>query len=216
MRARSWSARACEQYRQSVRTWFCTFTLSPTEHQLLEAEAAAKAKEKYPAENLPDKAALLKLQCVIFQKRVKAWLDRCKVAAKLAGRPVNGNVKYLLVAEVHDSEQTSAEMRGRPHFHMLLHEAEIGALISDSECEWAKQKLRDGTWLPYYRVRRDATLRQQWQFGLSELKLATNEKSVYYVCEYLYKAPMHRVVASIGYGKTQSQHENVDEEDALG
>ena len=91
-------------------------------------------KDEYPSEMAASSETLLKLQCQEFQARVKRWLDGIKKARKRAGVNTDYAVKYFLVAEVHDSEKTSEFMRGRPHFHMILHEKEIGTLIDDSDC----------------------------------------------------------------------------------
>ena len=63
--------------------------------------------------------------------------------------------------------------------------------------------MRGASYQPYYRVKPESDLRKAWQFGLSELKLATTEEGVYYLCKYLHKAPMHRCVASVRYGKEE-------------
>lgn len=219
-RANQWGARACEEYRSNARTWLVTFTMSPMEHTLLEAEAMKRFREKFPNEERPDQNLALKLQCQVFQQRVKAWLDYLKKKRKRAGQNTDRAIRYFLVAEVHNSARTSEFMRGRPHFHMLLHEKEIGSLILDEECQWVgastvvaersePEGRPEGRPLgtrnpPTYRVRVESDLRRAWQFGLSELKLALTEEGVYYLCKYLHKAPMYRAVASVGYGKKPS------------
>lgn len=216
-RANQWGARACVEYRRNARTWLVTFTMSPEQHQWLEAEAMKRFREKFPNDAAPDLNGRLKLQCQVFQSRVKAWLDYCKKERKRAGQAVDRSVRYFLVAEVHNSARTSEFMRGRPHFHMLLHEKEIGALIRDDECEWTKErKAPTDPWVPVYRVSVESDLRKAWQFGLSELKLAFTEEGVYYLCKYLHKAPMYRAIASVGYGKDENSAEQTTVADSDG
>jgi len=62
----------------------------------------------------------------IFTERTRQFGFELQNYLKLLrkGNPehVKPAVRYLLIAEMHNSATTSDEMRGRPHFHILLHE----------------------------------------------------------------------------------------------
>jgi len=120
-RALTWALRAQTELRCSVRTWFGTLTLSPTE-QLKYLSLARKAA----FENGDDFEALsegeqFKARVALIGKELTTYFKRVR---KASGAPI----RYVLVAERHQS--------GDPHFHVLVHETAI-----DKPCR--KSHLRD-------------------------------------------------------------------------
>lgn len=190
LRSNLWAARVAGEYRRSKRTWMVTFTLSPAEHALLDIEANKFRR---------DGVEWIDCQCRAYDARISLWLKRCRSEAFRQGRPVVGNTKTLRVAEVHDSDKTSDLLRGRPHFHMLLHEREIGSLIRDEECEWVQERDKHGVLQWLYRAKDEALVRAQWTFGHTKFTLCFEEKQAYYLCKYLHKKPIYRIKAGIGY-----------------
>lgn len=119
-------------------------------------------------------------------------------------------MRYMLVAEAHNSEKTSVEMKGRPHFHILVHDYSDNGLVSGSPLE-AIASGRDGEWEKrliktkqgykgFAFVTDDAFIRKNWQLGFTKFQLATSEQSIFYLCKYLSKSMLARVRASIEYG----------------
>lgn len=168
----------------------CTFTLSPAEDAVLDIEAAKYVRPGQP---------FIDAQCRAFDARVSRWLKVVREQAFRDGKKIRGATKVFRVAEAHDSEQTSALKRGRPHFHMLLHEKEVGSLISDTDCEWVQERNKQGELVWLYRVKDDCPVRTAWPFGWSKIVLCFSEESAYYLCKYLHKKPIYRVKAGIGY-----------------
>jgi len=120
-RALMWAQRAQTELRCSVRTWFGTMTLSPT-NQLKFLSLA----RKYEIDNGEDFDALsegeqFKARVALIGKEVTTYFKRVR---KASGAPI----RYILVAERHES--------GDPHFHVLVHETLI-----DQPCR--KHHLRD-------------------------------------------------------------------------
>jgi len=188
LRNRQWTARAAAEFRANVRTWMLTFTLSPGEHALLDARCYSRNPAPTPDE-------LLKLRCSEFAKLISQWFAGLHKGSR------RDHTSYLAVAEVHDSDRTSPLMRGRPHYHMLLHERFSGALIPDIDCEFATESDAAGEPRTVYRVKDDSPARQLWPFGFTKIILCFDEKSAVYVCKYLTKnSSVGRVKASPHYG----------------
>jgi len=158
----------------------------------------------------------------VFGDEVQKFLKRLRKGDKYH-RPV---IRYLLVAEAHDSASTLSVMRGRPHFHLLLHEMEVGSLVTGNprDCitygasgEYVRCKYKAGTqWREGVFVHDDAFLRTQWHFGFTKFQFAENAKAAAYLCKYLTKASDERVRASQNYGAEKEApiyHMNVNETD---
>lgn len=122
-------------------------------------------------------------------------------------------LRYLLVAEVHDSDETSEEMRGRPHFHLLMHEQQAGQLVTGDPLEVLRTRERSGeyihrfVWNKRYKkwdervhVADDAFIRKNWTLGFTNFQWAQSAQAASYVCAYLSKSQMLRVRASQHYG----------------
>lgn len=213
-----WTGRAISEYHRAARTWFGTLTLSPQEHYVIDARAQARLgrsgvnwQQLSAKEQFAERAKELGVEATKFIKRLRNG-NLVTLPEGVAGPqiPHKPKIRYLLVAEMHDSAQTSDEMRGRPHFHMLLHEAEAGALVVGKpltalfagrslEMEMRKYKTRNG-WKPGVFAADNSFLRRNWTLGHTKFQLAESPMSAAYVCKYLTKALAVRVRASQGYG----------------
>lgn len=216
-RSKMWAARAIAEYDKWPMTIFGTFTMSPEEHYLADVRAARLAAERHVDFDCATDAERFTYRARVFGAEVTNWIKRIR-----AGR--DGHtftpVRYLLVAEVHDSENTSLEMRGRPHYHMLLHCMQAGSAIIGSpqraievgpeklRCdvaagEWECRNVLDkhGRWIPHAFLRDEAFLRREWTFGHTKWQWAEDHRSAFYVCKYLTKAMHVRVRASLHYGE---------------
>lgn len=205
-RAHQWRNRAVAEVRGHAMTLFGTFTMSPEQHYLLDGQIMAGTREaRNPGRWKRHPCDMRDLSAQeVFTKRVQAFGDRLteylwRIRKGRSGeRP---HLRYLLVAERHDSDGTSPEMRGRPHFHVMLHTNTPNRLVRGSPF------LPSGEWYVNRKnqvfVSDSAWLRSQWTFGFTKFELATSERAAWYVCKYISKALDCRVRASQGYGQTQ-------------
>lgn len=159
-----WRHRAVWEIAQAERTWFGTLTLRPEEHY--KVDLLAKTHERETLET--DYVSVFDLRAREVGKMATRYFKRLR---KETGQPF----RYLLVNEIHDGKNTSPEMRGRPHLHVLLHEF---------------------TGQPF----RKELLQRQWPHGFSNWKLVENVKAAGYITKYISKALDARVRASINYG----------------
>jgi len=179
-----WTGRAITEYQQASRTLFGTFTMSPEQHYLLDMRASlgfrhGKADPRYAV----DFGKLSPQE--IFTERTRQFGFELQNYLKLLrkGNPehVKPAVRYLLIAEMHNSATTSDEMRGRPHFHILLHEQQgrsalvngnpVEAVLNgrDGEYEMRRVKTRLG-WQRLAFVADDAWLRTTWTLGFTKFQ----------------------------------------------
>jgi len=196
MRSMHWAHRAKTEFDRAARTWLGTITLSPFQHSLIDAKVAAKAHET-GASWLTDWTSrdVFRERCEIMGREISLWLDRIRVTERRRrGRGgVPPRFSYLLVAEEHRSERTSTTMVGRPHYHILVHEALPYELIRpEEEHLTAKGKVR---------VADGAMVRTQWQLGYTQFELCTDSRAASYLCKYLSKDMLWRVRASRAYGE---------------
>lgn len=219
-----WTGRAITEYQSAPRTWFGTLTLSPEEHFRIDARAQARLWSKSvdwrrlsAREQFEERAKEVGEEMTRFIKRLRK--GNTAVGERGPQLPHEAvKIRYLLIAEMHDSERTSEEMRGRPHYHMLIHEQIAGALVVGSpkaallsvdgksyEMERRMYKTRSG-WKPGVYAADYAFLRAQWTLGHTKFQLAESANSAVYVCKYLTKALCVRVRASQGYGMQRPSH----------
>lgn len=203
-----WTGRAITEYHRAARTWFGTLTLSPDEHYLIDARAQARLgsqrvdwQQLSAKEQFAERAKEVGVDMTLYMKRLR----------KGDAEHVKPQIRYLMIAEAHDSEQTSDEMRGRPHYHLLIHEQEAGALVlgnahsvligglQDREMERRMYKTRHG-WKPGVFATDEAFIRREWKLGHTKFQLAESVNSAVYVCKYLTKALHVRVRPSQRYG----------------
>lgn len=205
-KARYWMGRAADEYRRAARTYMGTFTLSPAEHAELDRKVALAC----PKGKL-DRNELFKARARAFGDHLDEWLSRIRAGALWRANIRSESFRYLLVAERHDSEQTDEWLRGRPHFHMLLHEQSVGALVvgdplkaleEGQSGEFEMRKVfRNNQWQPGIFLKDNSMVRLPWTFGFTKFELCFSEASAVYVCKYMSKAGAYRVRPSIRYGK---------------
>lgn len=211
-RSWQWRTKGLAEFAAHRYTLFGTFTMSPEQHYMLDARIASGANGR-PRRDMRDLAAqeVFSLRTQAFGDELQKWLKRVR-EGRQGEKP---QLRYMLIAEMHDGEKTSDEMRGRPHFHIMLHTQTIQTLvrgaIEDKTSEWLVTKA--GRIL----VKDDAWLRQQWTYGFTNFELAKDDRAVWYVCKYISKAMTCRVRASYGYGTytegTEVRRANVSEEE---
>lgn len=208
-RAWQWRERASEEFRAHTNTLFGTFTMSPEQHYMLDARIASNAGARH-RRDLRDLSAqeLFAARAQAFGAELNLWFKRIR-EGRDGEKP---SLRYLLVAETHDEDKTSEVMRGRPHYHVMLHTDELTKLVrgvpGDVASEWLVSKT--GKIL----VRDDSWLRRQWTFGFTSFELAKDERAVWYVCKYISKAMACRVRASHCYGKTRNGVEQASDASA--
>lgn len=160
-----WATRAETEIQRAQRTWFGTLTLRPDEHIRMEWKAATKIGN-FAAQAPRKKFELLSnetgREVTLFFKRLRKNNPHCQI-------------RYLCVTEIHDGPETSPELRGRPHIHLLIHEAP-GQLLTKRSLE------------------------REWELGFTKFRLA--DKGIgWYISKYVSKASESRVRASLNYGK---------------
>lgn len=190
-RGRLWRHRAIAETQRAERTWFGTLTIRPDQQYRLEGAARLAYGQNWDGLSHDAQFAALAAQA---GKLVTLWLKRVRAnggmsaaqrlayrrQAEQAGSPKEIEpvaFRYLVTCEVHNGSDTSVEMRGRPHFHFLIHE-NAGAPLR-----------KDG-------------IAQPWEWGFTNIKLVKGIAGAMYVAKYLSKADDVRVRASENYGQT--------------
>ena len=215
-----WTIRAMAEYQRWPITIFGTVTMSPEEHYRHDAIIVQGTRGddgqwiRHPA-NIHEMSAteLFAARVGVFGDELQKFLKRVRTGRKI--KP--GQLRYLLVAEAHDGPQTSEAMRGRPHFHVMLHECQPGILVDGNprtafvegqSGEYIRVRYKSG---PDYRegvfVRDDAFLRTQWTLGFTKFQFAESARAAGYLCKYLNKCSDSRVRASQNYGLEETNKE---------
>jgi len=215
-RSMFWQGRAMTEFQNADRTLFGTFSMSPEEHCRLDDLITIRLAEGRVNFNELSSDEIFQERVKEFGAEVTKWIKRVRKQLRLAPQ----SLRYLLIAEVHDSDRTSDEMRGRPHFHILLHERYAGQLVEgqphmvvaeeDSSGEYvlAWYKDKNGKWQRKARLAPAALLKREWQFGHTDFQWAETANAASYVCKYLSKSMMLRVRASNSYGAPMDVHLN--------
>lgn len=205
-----WAARAVDEFQRWPVSVMGTFTLGPEQHLLLDNRARVSLRERGRDFDLISDQDRFSARCTEFGKEVAAWLKRVR-QGRDGETPTR--IRYLLIAEAHDSEVTSAELRGRPHFHMLLHDEVAGAaiqgnpataIVNGRDGEWEMRKVfqKGIGWRPAAFVCDEAFIRKNWTLGFTKFRWAEDARSCYYVCKYITKGELTaRVRSSIRYGR---------------
>lgn len=217
-----WSARAVDEFYKAPRTLFGDFTTSPANDDLLDNRARVRLREKDVDFDKLDAQSMLTERVREFGAEVTKWLD---VVRHGRDGHTPTPIRYLLVAEVHDSDRTSEVKRGRPHFHILIHEKTAGSAVkgdprhaiihggSKTWCdieagEWEQRMIfhkSEGVWRPHAFVRDEAFIRKNWTLGHCKFQWAEDARGAYYVCKYISKSLLRvRPRASKKYGKLPS------------
>lgn len=213
-----WTGRAMDEFRASARTYLGTFTTSVDKDQ----EFDWRLLTGFRGEGLPrvppidiyglPEARRFEARASIIGDEISKWLKRLRKGQDrpLAGGHWRPKLRYLLIAEAHDGESTSDWKRGRPHFHILLHEQEAGALVQgDLHQAWTRGRSYElvkrrvferGQWIDTLWASNDAWIKTMWEHGHSSFRLCVDAKSAVYPCKYLTKGMRLRVRASLAYG----------------
>lgn len=174
-RAMNWRERCEAEILSANRTWFGSLTFTPIQHKRADHEIALKAIEG--SELDPSLLDDEKVEWVLSMLSPEVlWSERQRVLGremtlymKRLRESLDVPLRYVIITERH-----KMKLRGRPHFHVLIHE----------------------TGLPI----RKRELKQAWSGGHVMFKLA-DRNSAYYVTKYLTKESSARVRASFRYGK---------------
>lgn len=223
--SRMWAGKAITEYHRAARNWLGTFTASPEVHERwdLEIECNGLGTPGVPGWRAPinvyslSETERFEFRARKFGEYITKWLKviRKGESVPLAGVHVKPKVRYLLIAEAHESDATSSMMAGRPHYHILLHEQDACALIiGDPQIALMKgrsyemerrmvQNKRTGRWEPKVFAHDNAFLRKAWDFGHTKFRLCDSVNSAVYPCKYITKAMRTRVRPSNGYGVTE-------------
>lgn len=211
-RSLMWRDRAITEFKLWPMTLFGTLTFRPELHWQADARIIGRLRAGGTDWSALTAAEQFAERSKELGDHVTKWLKviRWGRGGKrlLKDRP---RLRYLIVCEAHDGARTSDEMRGRPHFHILLHDKDNdGRLVKgnplecilngqDGEFIARKYRTRNG-WLTGAFVVDDAPMRRAWDSGHSRFQWATDEKSASYLTKYLTKTLDARVRASQGYG----------------
>lgn len=168
---KSWEERMQNELAKANRTWFCTLTAAPLSH--LKWEMVAKGR-KY-TKGRPWHEFTVKQQGMLVNRvatpDLQRWVKRVRKA-----HGVHGMLRQIIIPEFH-----TKKLRGKPHFHVLLHE--VSALYP------MRKKLLDKT----------------WHEGFTNFKLVKDrERSAEYISKYVAKDEFHdgaRIKCSLRYGR---------------
>lgn len=174
-RAKMWSARAMHEVRNAKRTWFCTFTMRPEAHYVMQCRAIAYADSRAIPTTELNGEDLLNRQSNEVAKEFTLYLKRLR---KELG---SHSLRYLLVREKHEGKRITKHgphITGLPHWHAFIHES--------GDVPIRKKLLED-----------------QWEWGHTSFKLVDegDPKAAFYVSKYLGKSNEARVRASLRYGR---------------
>lgn len=207
-RSMFWTGRAITEYQQSTRTLFGTFTMSIDNHMHIDYLATVRLRKLRVDFGKLSPSEIFTERSRQFGFELQEYLKRLR---KGNAEHVKPAVRYLLIAEMHDSAQTSVELRGRPHFHILLHEQQgrsalvngdpVEAILNGSSGEYEMRKVKTRTgWQPCAFASDESFIRKQWTLGYTKFQWAHSTNSAVYICKYLTKALAVRVRASQRYG----------------
>jgi hypothetical protein len=174
-RARLWAARARNEIDLSERSWFGTLTLSPENALRTQfAMETAATRQGWCLQELSKSDQ--------FKKLVEQVSPEVTKFLKRIRRASGARLRYLCVAEPHDSAKTSDERRGVPHWHLLIHE-NLGRVT--------ERQLSCG-----------------WRYGWSQFRLVdrADSRTPFYLTKYLTKSETAaRLRASIDYGRAPAR-----------
>jgi len=192
-RRRFWSAGAVTEFQRAPRTIFGTLTLRPEEDVRIDAEARVWLLARgVDFDKLSDEDKF-RTRVKFGGKLVTDWLKRLRQGAADRPKPA---LRYLAVAEAHKGARPGSEKRGRPHWHILLHEQDLSRpLVLDGEWSGRSDKYGNPT------VSDEAFLKAQWRAGFSSFSHCRTPQAASYLCKYLTKAECAvRIRASYRYG----------------
>lgn len=217
MRSHFWRDRALAEYKSNARSYFGTITLTPEDHYLLDARATARLAQQGVLFSALSDAEIFKERCREFGRELSLYLKRLRQGP---GGHRKVHLRYLMIAEAHDSDKTSDLIKGRPHFHVMFHEPVPGTLVQgdpvqvlmhdvrDGELEPFYVKGKNGQWKRYCRVADNSFLRSQWKLGFTRFQFASGSHEATYMTKYLSKSMLYKVRASYRYGLAEGDVES--------
>lgn len=207
-RGTMWAARAIDEWSMWPITMMGTFTLSVDNHLELDNRARKRLWSGRTDFDRLTESERFGERAKEFGIELTAYIKRLRKGDLVHVRP---QFRYLLIAERHESEKTSGELLGRPHYHILFHEKEAGALVKGNPAkavadgidgEWEKRMVKSKRgWVPAAFASDEAFIRKNWTLGFTKFQWAETAASAYYVCKYLSKSMDVRVRPSNGYGR---------------
>lgn len=205
-----WRGRAISEYQAAPMTLFGTLTVDPAHDVQIDAIARIECGELGVDFDALTPAEIFRWRVKVGGREVTKWLKVLRNPAENRPQP---DFRYLIVAEAHDGAKTTVEKRGRPHWHVLMHEQiSQPALVYASE--WARRPngelLVDRYGNP--QVANDAYLKRTWKIGHSQFALCRSPVAAGYLCKYLTKEDTAvRIRCSFRYGETAKQSQNETE-----
>jgi len=197
-KAMYWSGRARTEFDKSPATYMVTLTMRPEVHYHFDAVMHRNHPELAEALRVQARdtglaaATLFRFRAQTVGAEVQKYLKRIRLRAPY---------RYLQVAEAH--KESGSAVSGRPHFHLLVHEQEMGALVHESEyrldrgycTRCSRWHTREGELCDH------AFVRYQWAHGHTKVVRCMDAKSAMYLCKYVSKSLSFKVRASQGYGE---------------
>lgn len=200
-RALFWRGRAFSEYQTAFRSFFGTLTLTPENDVMIDALARVEQAEKGTDFDTVETVEQFRIRCEVGGREVTKWIKRLREGNTVHAPPV---FRYLLVAEAHNGSASSELKRGRPHWHVLLHETDVGAplvLPHEFAVDKSGRPITDKYGNGY--VSDTAFLKSQWKAGLSRFQLCGTPQAATYLTKYLTKDTSSvRIRASSRYGNT--------------
>ena len=130
-RQRLWTARAVQEIKDSVRTWYGTLTLRPDAYVLALMRARAKEAAQGVAFDLLEEDEKFGLIHAQIRPEIQKFLKRLRAAIGPE------SLRHLVVAEAHQS--------GVPHYHALIHECDPARPVRKRQLD-AQWKLGFSQW----------------------------------------------------------------------
>lgn len=192
-RAMMWRMKAVNEFQLSPRTLFGTLTFSPMEDVKIDAYSRIELHGRGVDFDALSEEEKFRERVKVGGREVTTWLKRLREGRAGREKP---QIRYLIVAEAHNGASTSAEKRGRPHFHCLLHEMTMAAPLVIPD-EWSGHTDRYGN----PTVRDDSFLKTNWRSGFSSFSQCRTPQAAGYLCKYLTKEETNvRIRCSFKYG----------------
>lgn len=194
-----WQGRAVDEWTAAKRSLFGTLTLHPDFDYKIDAEARVGLSKRGVDFDRLDEGEKFRARVKYGGRYVTLWLKRLREGTAGRDKP---KFRYLLVAEQHNSAKTSDLKRGRPHWHVILHETSDGGLLVLPH-EWAVDKNGQAITDKYGNalVHDRAFLKAQWTYGHSSFAHCATPRAAAYCCKYLTKEEAQvRIRASGQYG----------------
>jgi len=183
-RAALWTARAIQESKDSVRTWFSTMTLRPDVAHLALMHARAKEAQQGVDFDTLRPPEQFRLWVAQISPEITKFLKRVRENSQCYGA-----LRYLLVVEAHKS--------GVPHFHALFHELDPDKPV--------RHKVLSKAWNLGF---------SNHKLVPDKLTIEEDGRIIrpaQYVCSYLNKSSSARVRASERYGQSRLTSLHLDE-----